>query len=118
MSHDRLRGERIRRAMRERNFGKTHALAAEMNVSVATVSRWQNGGHISLQSVSELAEKLDVSLDWLLLGRGRIDWHQDSSITPQELQWVLALRLHPDAVKRPIVELVHAISKLDKLHRE
>lgn len=111
MSEDRARGERIRNAMAARNIKKTHALAAELNVSVAAVSRWQNGGQISLQSACALAEKLDVSLDWLLLGRGTIDWHKNNHISQSELHWILRLRTHPQKIKTLIVDLVRTISE-------
>lgn len=71
MAHDPARGKRIREAISQNKVRKIHALAAELEVSVAAVSRWQNGGHASLESVCSLAEVLDVSLDWLLLGRER-----------------------------------------------
>lgn len=111
MTENRARGKRIRNAMAERNFRKTHALAAELDVSAAAVSRWQNGGHVSLQSACALAEKLDVSLDWLLLGRGTIDWHKDNQVSQSELQWILLLRTHPSKIKSLLVDLVRAISE-------
>ncbi|MGO8279619.1 helix-turn-helix domain-containing protein, partial [Rhizobium ruizarguesonis] len=80
-------------------FRKVHALAAELEVSVAPVSRWQNGGHTSLESACALADLMDVSLDWLLLGRGTMDWNRNSAISATELQMVLALR-NRSAAKR------------------
>lgn len=78
--------------MRLRDFTKTLALAVELNVSVASVSKWQNGGPISLDSACALADTLDVSLDWLLLARGNPDWHKNNAISQIELDWVLELR--------------------------
>ncbi|WP_019645307.1 helix-turn-helix domain-containing protein [Novispirillum itersonii] len=106
MSFDDHRGKRIRLAMAYRNKTKTHALAAELDVSVAAISRWQNGGHLSLDSACNLARALDVSLDWLLLGRGTLDWHQDERVTAEELSSITSLRRYPPKVKSLLVELI------------
>lgn len=109
MAHDSARGRRIREAIAQRKIRKVHALAAELNVSVAAVSRWQNGGHTSLENACALARLLDVSLDWLLLGRGTMDWHRDSTISATELQWVLALRRRPAVIRSRLIDLLEAI---------
>ncbi|MCM2477468.1 helix-turn-helix transcriptional regulator [Rhizobium sp. CG5] len=115
MSEDRIRGQRIRRAMADRNFSKTQALAAELKVSVAAVSRWQNGGHVSLKNACDFAQRLDVSLDWLLLGRGNIDWHRDNQLTSAELQWILSLRTQPPKIRSLLTDLVQALSQSPSL---
>ncbi|EGE60198.1 hypothetical protein RHECNPAF_17000114 [Rhizobium etli CNPAF512] len=109
MTHDMARGKRIREAISRGKFRKVHALAAELDVSVAAVSRWQNGGHTSLESACALADLLDVSLDWLLLGRGTMDWHRNSAISATELQMVLALRNRSAATRSNLVGLVESI---------
>ena len=109
MTHDLARGRRIREAISRGKFRKVHALAAELNVSVAAVSRWQNGGHTSLESACALGHLLDVSLDWLLLGRGTMDWHRNSPISTTELQLVLALRDRPAAARSNLMGLVESI---------
>lgn len=109
MAHDPARGKRIREAIAKRNIRKVHAVAAELEVSVAAVSRWQNGGHASLESVCSLAKLLDVSLDWLLLGRGTMDWHNDKTISAVELQWVLLLRSRSATLQSRLIALLQAI---------
>ncbi|QLF69836.1 helix-turn-helix transcriptional regulator [Peteryoungia desertarenae] len=109
MTENKARGQRIRQAMAKRKIGKAHALAAELHVSVAAVSRWQNGGDLSLDNACALAETLDISLDWLLLGRGTLDWHRDNLINPRELEWILALRERPAKIRKLVVELVEVI---------
>lgn len=118
MTYDPMRGRRIRQATAKRNYQKTHALAAKLNVSVAAISRWQNGGQISLQSACALAECLDVSLDWLLLGRGDINWHKDNKITSLELQQIMEIRLHPPKIKRIVEELIFAVSEQHKTQNQ
>ncbi|MFK0165197.1 helix-turn-helix domain-containing protein [Rhizobium sp. NPDC090279] len=109
MAHDPARGRRVREAISRREIRKVHALAAELNVSVAAVSRWQNGGHTSLESACALAQLLDVSLDWLLLGRGTMEWHKNSTISQTELQWVLALRSRSAMIRAGLINLLQAI---------
>ncbi|EJC80781.1 Helix-turn-helix protein [Rhizobium leguminosarum bv. trifolii WSM2297] len=103
MTHDMARGKRIREAISRGKFRKVHALAVELNVSVAAVSRWQNGGHTSLESACALARLLDVSLDWLLLGRGAIEAHKNSTISATELLWVMALRERSAAAQSDLI---------------
>lgn len=116
MAHDKARGKRIREAMLQRKMRKVHAVAAELNVSVAAVSRWQNGGHTSLESACAVAKLLDVSLDWLLLGRGTMEWHKDSTISIAELQLVLALRSRSSAVRSCLIRLLEVIPPEPSLH--
>ncbi len=85
MSRNHARGKRIREAIALKNVRKSQALAAELDVSAAAVSRWQSGGPVSLESACALAERLDVSLDWLLLGRGTMDLHRYDAVSPAEL---------------------------------
>ncbi|WSH68651.1 helix-turn-helix domain-containing protein (plasmid) [Rhizobium ruizarguesonis] len=105
------RGKRIREAISRGKFRKVHALAAELNVSVAAVSRWQNGDHTSLESACALARLLDVSLDWLLLGRGAIDGHKNSTISATELLWVMALRGRSAAAQSNLIGLLESIPR-------
>ncbi|MBY5412952.1 helix-turn-helix transcriptional regulator [Rhizobium leguminosarum] len=116
MTYDPARGKRIREAISRGKFRKVHALAAELNVSaaelnvsVAAVSRWQNGGHTSLESACALARLLDVSLDWLLLGRGTMDGHRNSAISATELLWVMALRGRSAAAQSNLIGLLESI---------
>jgi transcriptional regulator with XRE-family HTH domain len=83
MTRDLNRGKRIRKAISTSKIVKAYALAAEINVSIAAVSKWQNGGEISLNNACELAVATDVSLDWLLLGRGTADLHRKSNQTAE-----------------------------------
>lgn len=110
MSEDPARGERIRHAMFVRHFSKTQALATELKVSVAAISRWQNGGHVSLQSICEFAARLDVSLDWLLLDRGSIDWHKHDRVTPVEMQFLESVRDQPTRIRTALGDLVDALA--------
>lgn len=112
MTEDLIRGHRLREAMKRRKFSKTLALATELNVSVAAISRWQNGGHVSLQSARDIAEHLDISLDWLVMGRGHLDWHRENRLTDDELELVLRYRALPDPQRSVVNQLTEQLSSI------
>ena len=70
------RGEQIREALQARGVRKQQALAAELKVHESAVTRWKENKQISLDNAVALAAALDISLDWLLLGRGSMDEHR------------------------------------------
>lgn len=72
------RGERIREALRVRGVRKQHALAAELNVHESAITRWKENKPMSLEKAVALAAVLDLSLDWLLLGRGTMSGHREA----------------------------------------
>lgn len=112
MTEDHTRGHRLREAMKLRKFSKTLALATELNVSVAAISRWQNGGHVSLQSACDIAHRLDISLDWLLMGRGHIDWHREDRLSDEELDLVLRFRALPDRQRSVVNALAEQLCSI------
>ena len=65
-------GARLRQAMRGH---VPKQVAADLGVSVAALSRWQHGHPIMLRYAAALCSRLDVSADWLLLGRGSPQAH-------------------------------------------
>jgi len=85
-------GERLTFALEQRGVRKLYALAVEIGVDESALSRWKKDGAISLPSAARLSQALDISLDWLVLGRGHIDAHRSSSTHPFE-------RLSADEVK-------------------
>src|SRR5262245_50415842 len=89
---------RLRTALRARRIPKLQAIAEDIGVSQSAISRWQNGGHISLESLVRLCTYLDVSADWLLLDRGHAQAHRDVTPTATEIELLMLLREHgPDA---------------------
>src|SRR5262249_46357306 len=69
-------GERFKLALAARGIQKKMAFAAEIRVNASVVSRWQRGTGWSLQAAMRVCEALDISIDWLLLGRGTMDSHR------------------------------------------
>jgi transcriptional regulator with XRE-family HTH domain len=69
-------GERLQQALRRRRIRKLHALAVEIGVDQSAISRWRKGRPISLPNAISLCRALDISLDWLVTGRGAMDTHR------------------------------------------
>jgi plasmid maintenance system antidote protein VapI len=72
------RGERVQEALRLRSVRKQQALAAELDVHESAITRWKENKSMSLDNAVALGAALDVSLDWLLLGRGTINSHRQA----------------------------------------
>lgn len=68
--------ERLDHALKLRRVRKLHALAVELGVDESAVSRWRRSRAISLSNAVNLCCALDISLDWLLTGRGHILAHR------------------------------------------
>jgi transcriptional regulator with XRE-family HTH domain len=65
-----LRGNRLAEAMLLRGWNKQTALAEALGVKPSAISRWLKSGSLSLDHAVALCDFLDISLDWLMLGRG------------------------------------------------
>ena len=70
-------GVRICEAMEQRNLSKLYAVAVALDVTESAVCRWRKNGRITVENIIALCELLDVSTDWLLLGRGTMDMHRN-----------------------------------------
>lgn len=108
-TRDRERGKRIDQAMSSRGHGKALALAAELDISPAALTKWRQGHAMSLANACRLASLLDVSLDWLLLGRNSPDWLQSDQLAALEASLIDGLRRRPPKILQLFVELVEAI---------
>jgi transcriptional regulator with XRE-family HTH domain len=89
------RGERLSFALRLRRVPKMTSLAADLGVDESAISRWRKGGAMSLQSARRLSEVLDISLDWLVLGRGEVEGHKAFALNPREREIVQLVRALP-----------------------
>jgi transcriptional regulator with XRE-family HTH domain len=101
------RGERIREALRVRGVRKQHALAAELDVHESAITRWKENKPMSLENAAALAAVLDVSLDWLLLGRGTINAHHQPAPGEAENESLrrIAALLGPQSLAQLVVFL-------------
>jgi transcriptional regulator with XRE-family HTH domain len=69
-------GERLRLAMLKRGMCKLSAMACSVGVSESAISRWRSGGAMTLSNVAAVCNALDISADWLVLGRGDMNLHR------------------------------------------
>jgi transcriptional regulator with XRE-family HTH domain len=67
------RGSRLAEAMLLRGWNKQTALAEALGVRPSAVSRWLKSGSLSFEHAVAVCDFLNISLDWLMLGRGRPD---------------------------------------------
>ena len=78
------RGERLRLAMDARGVRKQHAFAFQLKVHESAITRWKANRSLSLDNAIAVCAALDISLDWLLLGRGTMDSHKVSATKTEE----------------------------------
>jgi transcriptional regulator with XRE-family HTH domain len=78
------RGERLRLAMDARGVRKQHAFAFQLKVHESAITRWKANRSLSLDNAIAICAALDISLDWLLLGRGTMDSHKVSEAKAEE----------------------------------
>lgn len=67
-------------------------LALDLGVDESAISRWKKGGAMSLDSAARLARALDVSLDWIVLGRGEMEHHKKLASRSDERKLIRLLR--------------------------
>jgi hypothetical protein len=68
-------GERLRLAIQQRGMRKLSVVACSIGVTESAVSRWRSGGAMTLGNIANVCLALDISADWLVLGRGHMDMH-------------------------------------------
>jgi transcriptional regulator with XRE-family HTH domain len=99
------RGERLQSAMAARGIRKQIVLATELGVNESAISRWQQGAGLSLEHAVRLCEALDISLDWLLLGRGHMDQHRSSVDEPLRQAAIETIESLQDSVVKTLAAL-------------
>lgn len=109
---DRERGHRLKLAMIARGYRKATALAAGLGISPAAITKWTQGHAMSLHHVHHLATLLDISLDWLLMGRNGPDWFQPDQLSEVELDLIAKLRERPARIGQLLIRLAQEIPKI------
>jgi len=103
------RGDRLSRAIKGRGISKMMALALDLDVHESAISRWRKDGPMSLEHAARLSEVLDISLDWLVLGRGEMDAHAVERLASEEFELLrIVRRMRRNA-------LLHLLAMLDDL---
>jgi hypothetical protein len=78
------RGERLRLAMDARGVRKQQAFAFQLKVHESAITRWKANRSLSLDNAIAVCAALDISLDWLLLGRGTMEFHKVCASKPAQ----------------------------------
>jgi transcriptional regulator with XRE-family HTH domain len=95
------RGDRLSLAIKGRGISKMMALALDLDVHESAISRWRKGGPMSLEHAARISEVLNISLDWLVLGRGEMDPPTHDGLAQEEHELLQAARgLGRSAVRR------------------
>jgi len=103
---DTERGARLRQAMAVRGHRKMMALAVELGISSAALSKWTQGHSMSVEHACRLSQLLDVSLDWLLMGRNAPEWMQTDQLSRLELELLEQLRHRPVRIVPLLISIV------------
>lgn len=106
---DRERGRRIRQALGARGPQKMMALAADLEISPAAVSKWVQGHAMSIDNARRLSDILGISLDWLLCGAHRPTEVTAARLTGLEQELIKHLRDRPAHVLPLLTRLVSEI---------
>lgn len=105
------RGERLQQAIRRRNYSKMWSLAQDLDVDESAISRWKRGGSMSLDHARRICLVLDVSMDWLILGRGDIEGHKVVGASLEERRLISSLRALPPEATDLLNSLVAVATK-------
>ncbi|HAT1685150.1 TPA: bacteriophage CI repressor [Klebsiella oxytoca] len=106
------------------------ALCSKLDVSPQTLSSWKARNKIPYANCVEVSERTDVSLDWLLTGRGNMYVQRESSVetevfqsppvgmTMREQKWLELFRgLDPD-VQKNILQHAEKEQRMYELERD
>ena len=64
---------RLETALKYRDVRKIYPLAMNIGVDESAISRWRRGKSPSTENAVKLCDVLNVSVDWLLTGRGNME---------------------------------------------
>jgi transcriptional regulator with XRE-family HTH domain len=106
----RWRGERIRTAIQQRGVRKLTALAAEIGVTEGALTRWRQGGPMSLENGIRFCQVLDISLDWLAMGRAHSDHHKERELNQDRLRLLMALDALPPGSDAELARLLEHLA--------
>jgi transcriptional regulator with XRE-family HTH domain len=106
----RWRGERIRTAIQQRGVRKLTALAAEIGVTEGALTRWRQGGPMSLESGIRFCQVLDISLDWLAMGRAHYENHKERAVSQDRLRLLMALDALPPGSEEQLAKLLEHLA--------
>lgn len=104
--------DRFALALELREVRKLYALAVEIGVDESAISRWKKGRSISLENAAQVCRALDISLDWLVMGRGSIDAHRQQAAPNPDPAGALLRRAFPDMPPAKVQAVAAALEGL------
>jgi transcriptional regulator with XRE-family HTH domain len=109
------RGMRLIHAIRQRRLHKMAGLAQDLGVDESAISRWKAGGPMSLEKAARICRVLDISMDWLILGRGEMESHIAASSNGSEPGLISEFKTLPPEASRAAARLLSRIvNRLDR----
>ncbi|MGE7367664.1 helix-turn-helix domain-containing protein [Neorhizobium sp. NPDC001467] len=106
---DRARGDRLRQAVGARGPQKIMALAADLDISPAAVSKWMHGHAMSIDNAQRLSDLLGISLDWLLSGAPKEIDASGARLSGMERELIEHLRERPPHILPMLTRLIREI---------
>lgn len=106
---DRERGRRLRQAMGARGPQKMMALAADLGITPAALSKWLQGHAMSIDNASRVSNLLGISLDWLLSDDPRATDVTGAKLSGLEKELIEHLRDRPAHVLPLLTRLIREI---------
>lgn len=85
-------------------------LALNLDVSPAAVTGWLNGKKPMLGHLIQLSKTLNISLDWLITGRGPAYLHGPLHLSPHEENILLLLRNLPQGSIDTLIQLLSGLT--------
>jgi len=99
-------------------------LSTALGISPQTLSSWKSRESTPYAICVDIAERLDVSLDWLLMGEGpatRVDGPSrvecDDSLQPMEAEVIALLRELPEEDQRTVRSLIEEKKRVRGLEK-
>jgi transcriptional regulator with XRE-family HTH domain len=106
---------RLLEAMADKGLPTKQVSVAKLGgVSQPAARKWAEGGLPDVDRIREIANKLDVSIDWLLTGEGQKRPHRDATSDPS-LERLLAIWPDMDAdARQQLAELAQHLPRTKK----
>lgn len=105
-------GNRIRQARAKLGLTQEQ-LAKELHTSKSSISDWEIGDNLpKIPGAIELAQKAEVSLDWLLTGSENDSNNpKEHDITPEEQRLLNAFRMLNRIDQAAVIRIIEAMKK-------
>lgn len=101
---------RLQEAMQIRNISITN-LSYALGVSKASVSEWLRGGGLSINNLAAIALEMNISVNWLLMGKGSMNLFGPIHPTAEEMELIYHTRRASETVSDAFFNMISNIAK-------